>query len=148
MRDITLLACLSLTWAACGDSGSPTAPTMPPTPSPTSDTRTIQASPSFSATIQEVFVRRDCINSACHGTARQAALDLRVGAAYGSLVGVPATNEARVRVVPGDPDNSYLVIKLEGRQSIGTRMPQVGAPLDEIDLTNIRNWIAEGAQNN
>src|SRR3972149_6624919 len=27
-------------------------------------------------------------------------------------------------------------------------MPQTGSPLDTIDLTNIRNWISQGALNN
>ena len=49
---------------------------------------------------------------------------------------------------PGDPDNSYLVIKNEGRQSVGSRMPLGGAAQDEIDQANIRNWIAQGALNN
>jgi len=49
-------------------------------------------------------------------------------------------------VEPGDPDNSYVIIKLEGRQSVGARMP-LGAPfLDNIDLTNIRNWNSQGAR--
>jgi hypothetical protein len=66
-----------------------------------------------------------------------------------SLVNVASSNEpAFLRVEPGDPENSYLVIKNEGRQAVGSRMPIGGAPLDEIDQTNIRTWIAQGAQNN
>jgi hypothetical protein len=119
-----------------------------PTSGSSTDTRTVQANPSFSATIQEIFNRRGCTGSSCHGTARMAGLDLRTGASYGNLVGVRATSEPIVRVIPGDPNGSYLVIKLEGRQSVGDRMPQTGAPLDSIDLTNIRNWISQGALNN
>jgi hypothetical protein len=77
-----------------------------------------------------------------------AGLDLRAGISYGELVDVPATSEPFPRVDPGNPDGSYLVIKLEGRQSVGDRMPQTGASLDSIDLTNIRNWISQGAPNN
>jgi hypothetical protein len=75
-------------------------------------------------------------------------LDLRTGTSYGELVSVLATSEPILRVVPGSPDGSYLVMKLEGRQSVGDRMPQTGAPLDSIDLANIRNWIAQGAPDN
>ncbi len=39
-------------------------------------------------------------------------------------------------------------MKLEGRQSVGDRSPQTGASLDRIDVTNVRNWIAQGALNN
>ena len=56
--------------------------------------------------------------------------------------------EAVVRVVPGNATDSYLVIRLEGRQTVGNRMPLGGSPLDNIDLTNVRNWIAQGAQRN
>ena len=128
--------------AACGSEG--------PTSSSgtTTDTRSIQANPSFSMTIQEIFNRRSCTSSSCHGTAQMAGLDLRSGPSYASLVSVRATSEPILRVIPGDPDGSYLVIKLEGRQSVGDRMPQTGSPLDTVDLTNIRNWISQGALNN
>jgi len=91
---------------------------------------------------------RSCTSSSCHGTAQMAGLDLRSGPSYASLVSVRATSEPILRVIPGDPDGSYLVIKLEGRQSVGDRMPQTGSPLDTVDLTNIRNWISQGALNN
>ncbi len=115
---------------------------------PTFDTRGNQANLSFSTTIQEIFNRRSCTSSACHGTAQMAGLDLRAGASFGSLVGVRAASAPILRVIPGDPDGSYLVIKLEGRQSVGDPMPPTGPPLDTIDLTNIRNWISQGALNN
>lgn len=142
MRNHFLLAALAFSLSSCGG-GSPTSSSGSST-----DTRTIQANPSFSTTIQEIFNRRSCSSSSCHGTALQARLDLRTGASYGALVNVRATSEPIVRVIPGNPDGSYLVIKLEGRQSVGSRMPQTGSPLDSIDLTNIRNWIAQGALNN
>jgi hypothetical protein len=49
------------------------------------------------------------------------------------------------RVDPGDPDNSYLVQKVEGTAAVGGRMPLGGSriPQEEIDL--IRQWISEGA---
>lgn len=138
---ITILSSLALSF--CGDSGPTSSSSMSAT-----DTRTLQANPSFSQTIQEIFNRRGCTSSSCHGSAQMAGLDLRSGASYGDLVGVRATSEPIVRVIPGDPDGSYLVIKLEGRQSVGARMPQTGSPLDSIDLGNVRNWISTGAPNN
>ena len=42
--------------------------------------------------------------------------------------------------------NSYLVQRLDG--SVGSRMPIGGAALDNIDMTNIMNWINTGAPNN
>ena len=65
------------------------------------------------------------------------------------LVNADAWSEpAFKRVLPGDAENSYLVIKLEGRQLVGLQMPLDADPLDEIDLTNIKNWINNGAPNN
>ncbi len=136
----SLLAALSLTSCA---SDSPTSSS-----GSTTDTRSVQASPSFSSTIQEIFDRRSCTSASCHGTAQMAGLDLRSGASYRELVSVLATSEPILRVDPGDPEGSYLVRKLEGRQSVGDRMPQTGAALDSIDLTNIRSWISQGALNN
>jgi hypothetical protein len=132
---------LTLSLGACASEG--------PTSSSgsTTDTRTIQANPSFASTIQEIFNRRSCTSASCHGTAQTAGLDLRTGASYGQLVSVQAVSEPSLRVAPGNPDGSYLVIKLEGRQAVGDRMPQTGAPLDSIDIANIRNWISQGAPN-
>ncbi len=130
--------------AACG--GGSSSPT--PTPTATPDPRAIQTDPSFSSTVQEIFERRGCTNSACHGSSAQAGLSLGRGSSHADLVGVRATQEAIVRVIAGDPNGSYLVVKLEGRQSVGARMPQTGGSLDAIDLTNIRNWITQGAKNN
>ena len=135
-----------LATVACGTSDSPTTSTE--VTQPVADTRTIQDDPSFQLVVQEVFDRRGCASVACHGSALSGGLDLRTGASYAALVNVPAVAELGLRVVPGDPDMSYLVVKLEGRQLVGSAMPQGAAALDEIDLTNIRNWILQGAENN
>jgi hypothetical protein len=109
----------------------------------------VENDPSFANVVQEIFDRRGCTNSSCHGQATQASLDLRAGAARGALVNVQATQEpGQTRVIPGDAQNSYLVIKLEDRQSVGGSMPVNGAPLDSVDLANIRNWIDQGAKDN
>jgi hypothetical protein len=140
LRRFVLSILASFPLAFCGD-GGPTSSSG----SSSTDTRTLQASPSFSQTIQEIFERRGCTSSSCHGTAQMAGLDLRRGTSHADLVNVAATSEPGVRVIPGDPEGSYLVVKLEGRQSVGARMPQTGSPLDAIDLGNVRNWIAQGA---
>ena len=62
-----------------------------------------------------------------------------------TLVNVTSTNEApKVRVVPADANASYLVEKIEGRQTVGVRMPP-GAALDPAEITAIRDWIDSGA---
>ena len=53
------------------------------------------------------------------------------------------------RVTPSDPDNSYLVQKVEGAPGIvGVRMPKDGAQLSSNEIGLIRDWITAGALNN
>ena len=73
-------------------------------------------------------------------------------ASYGQLVGVTATNPAAqapglLRVVPGDPERSFLVRKLEGSLAAGEGepMPRVGMTLSPALLDLVRRWIAAGA---
>jgi len=110
--------------------------------------REILADPSFSNVIQEIFNRRGCAGGSCHGSAAQAGLVLTSGSAYGNLVDVQATQAAVKRVIPGNANDSYIVVKVEGRQTFGERMPFGGSPLDAIDLANLKNWINQGAKNN
>ena len=52
--------------------------------------------------------------------------------------------------MPGDPDASYLIHKLEGASDItGLRMPRNGPPfLTAGQILVIRRWIEVGAPNN
>lgn len=95
--------------------------------------------------------RRPCIQ--CHtdqGRTPAARLLLTSGAAYNSLVNVGSVNRpGETLVKPGDPDNSYLIKKLEGAAGIaGVRMP-LGSPayLTEGQMLIVRRWIANGARN-
>lgn len=49
-----------------------------------------------------------------------------------------------MRVEVGDPDNSYLIHKLEGTQTQGGLMPPGGA-LPQTSIDTIRAWITNGA---
>lgn len=88
------------------------------------------------------------ICSECHtGPGGAAGLDLTaLTASFTNLVDVPSVEvPALDRVEPGDPDNSYLVQKLEGTAAEGARMPLGGDPLDPATIAAIRQWIADGA---
>ena len=53
------------------------------------------------------------------------------------------------RVLPGDPDNSFVVHKLEGTDLNGSaRMPFGGPFLDQPTIDTVRAWITQGALNN
>jgi len=111
-------------------------------------TREILADPSFSAVIQEIFNRKGCTSGSCHGSAAEAGLNLSSGSSYNNLVNVQATQAPVARVIPGNANDSYIVVKVEGRQTFGARMPVGGSALDNIDLANLKNWINQGAKNN
>jgi len=52
-----------------------------------------------------------------------------------------------LRVKPGDPDDSYVVLKLQGDPRIvGERMPFGGPYLSASDIQAVRDWIAAGAK--
>ena len=69
---------------------------------------------------------------------------------YANLVGVASRGKAgAIRVIPGDPENSYLIHKLEGRPaSSGVRMPLSRPPyLTDGQILVIKRWIELGARN-
>lgn len=51
-------------------------------------------------------------------------------------------------IVEEEPDNSPLVDKIEANPEFGDRMPEGGPPLSNEQITLIRDWIEEGAQDN
>jgi len=52
------------------------------------------------------------------------------------------------RVNPNDADNSYIIQKLEGTQTVGARMPFGGPYLTQAQIDEIKGWINAGALNN
>jgi hypothetical protein len=114
--------------------------------------------PTFTSIQREIFNTTDASGrtacTQCHtnvGRTPAAGLNLVEGAAYSALVGRPSTQIPSVSLVaPGDPDNSYLVKKLDGAQGIvGLRMPRNTGPfLTPGQMAVIRRWIEQGAANN
>ena len=114
--------------------------------------------PTISSIQHEIFDTTDssgrlaCIQ--CHapvgGRAAASGLNLTSSASYAALVGVASLQKAgAIRVIPGDPDNSYMVHKLEGRSDIvGLRMPRGTGPfLTPGQMLVVRRWIELGARN-
>jgi hypothetical protein len=83
----------------------------------------------------------------CHiGAGAPHGLRLDAANSYALLVNVASDEVPTLkRVDPGNPDQSYIVQKIEGHAAVGGRMPLGQAPLpqDRIDL--IRSWISAGA---
>ncbi|HEY0768301.1 MAG TPA: CHRD domain-containing protein [Steroidobacteraceae bacterium] len=89
----------------------------------------------------------------CHtggGSSLPASMDLTPSHIYASIVNVASVEQSALkRVKPGDPDNSYVVQKLQGSAGItGGRMPLGGPYLDQATIDQVRAWISAGAQNN
>lgn len=116
-------------------------------------------SPSFASIQRDIFTAPDASGrpacSSCHvagGAAAATGLFLNDAAtAYASLVSRGSRlKPGETLVIPGDPDSSYIVRKLEGGPNInGLRMPRTTGPfLTEGQMIVIRRWIKEGAANN
>ncbi len=90
------------------------------------------------------------ICSKCHiGASAPEGLQLDAAHAYNFLVGIPSAEQPNLlRVKPGDPDNSYMVHKIEGLPGIvGGQMPLMETPLPQATIDAIRQWITNGAPN-
>jgi Bacterial Ig-like domain len=90
------------------------------------------------------------ICSKCHiGASAPEGLQLDAAHAYNALVGVPSVEEPNFqRVNPGNPDESYMVLKIEGAPGIeGGQMPLGETPLPQATIDAIRQWITNGAPN-
>ncbi len=134
-----LAATLSIILTACGGGGSDTStPLMNPPPT--------GFDPIFSDIQSNVF-SPTCAVSGCHlGGSAPWGLQLDSTNSYGLLVGVASGGSPpTLRVAPNDPDNSYIIQKLEGTAAVGARMPLNGTPLSTANIATIRQWISDGA---
>jgi len=94
-----------------------------------------------------------CSSDSCHSSVGQTGgLVLEAGHSYEALMNTPPTNPIAyehgwMRVMPGDPDRSFLLAKLTDSLAAGegASMPWNAAPLDAGTIEVIRAWIAAGA---
>lgn len=102
--------------------------------------------PTFSAIQTNVF-SPTCATAGCHvGANAQEGLMLDSSNSYALLVGVASSEVSTIlRVAPSDPNNSYLIQKLEGTASVGVRMPEGRPALAQSTINIIRQWITDGA---
>jgi hypothetical protein len=131
--------------------------TAPPTSTPTV---TPSPSPSPSPTptgslfeqIQTTIFSTTCVDAFCHDAVTMSGgMVLVEGQSYDNLVGVTPQNAAAaaagfLRVDPGNPDNSFLLVKLDTPAPVfGSRMPFLKEPLSATQIALINDWIAQGA---
>ena len=132
------VACLS----ACAGNGMGLDQGGRPLPPGGSSGGTLSAD--FNSIQQNVFTP---ICTACHaGSNAPQGLHLDAANSYSQLVGVPSVEQPSIlRVAVGDPDNSYIIQKLEGHAASGAQMPFGGPPLPASTIAFIRQWISAGA---
>ncbi len=125
------------------ENGNPFEEIEPPVPMP--------EAPTFSDVQGTVFVPF-CF---CHvGASAPLGLVLDTDATYDLLVNTPSAQRPELfRVEPGNPDESYIIHKLEGGPDIvGFRMPAIelgaSAHLSQETINRIRDWITAGALDN
>jgi hypothetical protein len=115
----------------------------------------IEATPPAPARLSELqteIFTRFC--AGCHsgqGDTLPGSMNLSSAAnSFAALVNRPSVQQPTVlRVVPNQPDASYLVRKIEGADGItGEQMPRGGPFLTQEARDKVRSWIAAGALNN
>ncbi len=99
------------------------------------------------ASIQANVFDVNCAVPGCHGGAgAQQGLRLNPGFSAGNLINVASPRDPNlIRVIPGNPNGSFIIQKLEGTQSLGERMPDGGPYLPQSTIDVIRQWIQDGA---
>ncbi|MCB9763772.1 MAG: hypothetical protein H6739_28645 [Alphaproteobacteria bacterium] len=117
-----------LTLAACGDKD------------------TVDSSPPTFTEVDTMLVQSCGFNS-CHGTGT-GGLTLDGDGDYDRLVNAASTGDpSRTLIVPGDPDNSYLLWKMLGLSAAaGEPMPPPSGGLD-TEAAMVQAWIEAGAAN-
>ena len=105
------------------------------------------------AQIQQTIFTPLCATLGCHsGPSPTGSLSLEDGQSHGQLVNVPpivtlAAQAGQLRVDPGHPENSFLLVKVSGTPPLGegSPMPLTGNALTPAQIEMIRDWILEGA---
>jgi len=126
---------LSLMLAACGGGGGDYG---------SSSSGGAMLQPTLASIQANVFTP---ICTRCHtGASAPQGLRLDDGASCGNLINVHSPQDSTlIRVVPGDPNASFIIQKLEGTQTVGARMPFGGPYLPQSTIDVIRQWISDGA---
>ncbi len=115
----------------------------------------------FTADVLPIF-GRSCAFTTCHGSTTGRANGVFLGKdgpkVHAAIVNVKGDElPAMPLVTPGDPQESYLMRKMDGSQcaldaqctggSCGSSMPKGDVPLDVATRDVVRRWIAQGAKN-
>jgi hypothetical protein len=134
-RLVLAFAC-SMALAACGGGGGGGYGS--------SSSGSVMLAPTLASIQANVFTP---ICTACHtGASAPQGLRLDAGTSCANLINAHSPQDSSlIRVVPGNPNASFIIQKLEGTQTVGARMPFGGPYLPQSTIDVIRQWIATGA---
>ena len=125
--------CASETSLSSGDEGTPGAENE-------------ECGESIDTNVQALFTS-DC--AGCHSNPNASkGLELDSGNAWAATYNVSSTQSSgHLMVDPGNSDDSWLVIKLEGTQGSGngSTMPKSSSSWSTADIQTVRDWIDDGA---
>ena len=135
---LSLLLTAALLWASCGGDDS--------TVGPDGSDGEGQLTEATLAQVSEVFAV-SCAFSGCHsGGDPVAGLSLE-GDFAAHIVGVASEQRSDLKLVdPGNPNKSYLLMKVRGDDEIISQQMPPGNPLPAEQVEIIRAWIASGAK--
>ena len=135
---LSLLLTAALLWAGCGGDDSTVGPDG-------SDGEGALTEATL-AQVSEVFAV-SCAFSGCHSGGDPAAGLSLEGDFAARIVGVASEQRSDLELVdPGNPNKSYLLIKVRGDDEIISQRMPPGNPLSAEQVEIIRAWIASGAK--
>lgn len=103
---------------------------------------TIGTEPTFTNVVQ--IFETSCGGASCHISSSQSGVQLNN---YANVTGSVGTQYGELVVKENDAAGSPLVDKIEPSPEHGNRMPQGGPFLSDSRITQIRDWIDNGANN-
>lgn len=101
---------------------------------------------SFSQQVRPIILTSGCLDGGCHGPGSTAGGFSFGSGDYNSVKGPRGTHGNLV--FPQQSDRSNLYLKVTASPPFGSRMPLGGPFLPEGNISLIKDWIDQGAQNN
>ena len=98
----------------------------------------------FSQDVLPIFLS-SCSGSGCHIGSQTSGVNLTT---YSSIINSVGLQYNGRIVIPGNAANSPIINKVLSQPTNGSRMPLGRTPLSGNQITIIRTWIDEGAENN
>jgi len=103
---------------------------------------------SYANDIKPMLITKGCMSGGCHGDFFPSSNFVMEGYDQMFVPGDLAKALGMCPIVPGDPENSFLINKLGPNPRSGDRMPSLREPMSDEEIEMIATWVREGAANN